>query len=180
MGYYAENPYSGRAAVRLGHYAPALLSVSILGVIAVGLYPLPGPLLLTVPLALLVVVVMSWLMMRQHDRQLCEQCVASMPLNPAELAARLKRRFWLAHTGMQRRFLVPYLVVLIGSNFATGTAVGKLGWALIQLSMVYLIVSHSTHRRLQPWCPWCKEGGGGQEREDVTPPTSPVDRRQPV
>jgi hypothetical protein len=101
-------------------------------------------------------------MMRAHDRTLCEHCVASMPLNPSEQAVRYKRRFWMSHTGAERRFIVPYLVVLLGSNFFPGT-IGRIAWAVIQASMIYLILSYSTHRRLQPWCPWCREGGGGDE-----------------
>ena len=101
-----------------------------------------------------------------------------MPLNAAEQAVKYKRRFWLAHTGSEPRFLIPYIAVLIGSNFATSTA-GRIGWALIQLSMIYLILSNTTHRRFQPWCPWCSDGGGGQE-VDETPPVIPHDDRTPV
>jgi hypothetical protein len=162
----------------LGHHANEILIVSIVAVVALGLFPLPGLFRFTVPLALFGVVLLSWLLMRQHDRRLCEQCLLSMPLNPSEKAGRLKRRFWMAHTGSEPRFLIPYLVVLISSNFATST-VGRIGWAIIQLSMIYLIMSQSTHRRLQPWCPWCSEGGGGSEIEEPDP-VLPQDDQQLV
>jgi hypothetical protein len=165
-------------ADRLGHHANEILIVSILAVVAVGLFPLPGLFAFSVPIAMFGVVLLSWLLMRQHDRRLCEQCLLSMPLNPSQQAVRYKRRFWMAHTGSEPRFLIPYLVVLISSNFATST-VGRIGWAVMQLSMIYLIMSQSTHRRLQPWCPWCSEGGGGTE-VDETPPVVPHDDRQPV
>ena len=116
-----------------------MLVGSIAAAVFVGLYPLPGP-LYTVPMTLFAFVLPSWLMMRAHDRRLCEQCVMAMPLNPAEKATKLKRRFWMAHTGSEPRFLIPYLAVLISSNFATST-IGRIGWALIQLTMVYLILS---------------------------------------
>jgi hypothetical protein len=176
MADFARLPWTERAAERLGHYATEMLIVSILGVVLLGLYPLPGLFMVSVPIALFGFVLLSWLLMRQHDRRLCEKCVMSMPLNPSEQAQRLRRRFWMAHTGSEPRFLVPYLVVLVASNFATTTA-GRVGWALIQLSMVYLILSNSTHRRLQPWCPWCSEGGGGEGVEE-TPPVLPNDDRQ--
>ncbi|MBE7189375.1 hypothetical protein [Jatrophihabitans endophyticus] len=170
--------WRGRAADRLGHHASSMLLVSIVAVVAIGLRPLPGLFLFTVPLALFAVVLLSWALMRQHDRRLCEACVAAMPLNAAEQSVRYKRRFWLAHTGSEPRFLIPYLAVLIGSNFATST-VGRIGWAVIQLSMIYLILSTTTHRRFQPWCPWCSDGGGGQEVPE-TPPVVPHDDRTPV
>ena len=106
--------------------------------------------------------------------------MASMPLNAAEQAGRYQRRFWMAHTGAEQRFLIPYLVVLLGSNFFPGTT-GRIAWAAIQSSMIYLILSYSTHRRLQPWCPWCSDGGGGEEREDpVRPRPLPDTPRQLV
>jgi hypothetical protein len=45
--------------------------------------------------------------------------------------------------------------------------------------MIYLILAYTTHRRLQPWCPWCRSDGGG-EHEDTSPTPPPVDHRQPV
>jgi hypothetical protein len=161
----------------MGHYAPVVLMAAIGAAIAVGLHPLPGALLFTVPIALLSLVLISWLLLRRHDRRLCELCVAAMPLDPSRQAARYARRFRLAHIGSEPRKLIPYLVVLIGSNFAPGP-IGRIFWALVQSSMIYLILSYSTHRRLQPWCPVCSQGGGGSEHEDpVTPDPRPTDRR---
>jgi hypothetical protein len=176
MAESARLPWSERAGERLGHHATPMLMGSIVAVVAIGLYPLPGALSFSVPITLFAFVLLSWVLMRQHDRRLCEQCVMSMPLNPSEQAQKLKRRFWMAHTGSEPRFLIPYLVVLIGSNFAT-TPVGRAGWAVMQLSMVYLILSQATHRKLQPWCPWCSDGGGG-EHVDETPPVLPHDDHQ--
>ena len=51
--------------------------------------------------------------------------MATMPLNAAERAVKLHRRFWMAHTGSEKRFLIPYLVVLIGSNFAIGLGIDR-------------------------------------------------------
>ena len=164
-------PYSGGLARSWGHRAPQLLSVAILGAIALGV-GLITPTLLTMltSLVLLVFVIVTWLFMRQHDRQLCESCAASMPLNAAEHAARYGRRFRLAHAGSNPRVMVPYLIVLVGSNFLTGP-VGRIGWALVQSTMIYLIMAHSSHRKLQPWCPQCSGGDG--RRDDVDVPDSP-------
>jgi hypothetical protein len=176
----AENRLATRVADVWGHVAPEVLCASIVGAILLGLRPPQGVLMLTLPIALMAVVLMSWLLMRRHDRRLCEQCMAAMPLNAAEQAGKYKRRFWMAHTGAERRFLIPYLAVLLGSNFFPGTW-GRIAWAIIQTSMIYLIMSHVAHRRFQPWCPWCSSGGGGTEREDdVTPPPLPDNDRQLV
>ncbi|MEO6884956.1 MAG: hypothetical protein ABI232_01535 [Jatrophihabitantaceae bacterium] len=169
MSSIGVSPWGGRAAARWGHYAPTLLCGSIFAAILIGLRPLPGTLALTAPLALVAFVLASWLFMRQHDRRLCELCVSAMPLNMSEQAARYQRRFWLAHRGGDVRYVGPYLLVLIGTNFLPGT-VGRIIWALVQCTMIYLIASYTAHRRLQPWCPWCRGDGGGGEREDAPPP----------
>lgn len=164
-------------SARFGHHAGRLLIASIIAVVAVGLHPLPDMFLFTVPLVLFAFVIVAFLAMRAHDRRLCEQCAAHIPLNPAARAKKLERRFWMAHTGSEPRFLVPYLVVLLSSNLAVDTTFGKGAWAVIQLSMIYLIMSQQTHRTLQPWCPWCSDGGGGEE-VDNTPPSLPQDDRE--
>jgi hypothetical protein len=173
-------PYPGGLARNWGHYAPQLLSGSILLIIALGFRPhgvgLPT---LLASLLLLVFVLLTWLQMRDHDRRLCERCASSMPLNAAAHAARYQRRFWLVHTGSNPRLLVPYLLVLLGSNFLTSTP-GRAVWALAQASMIYLILAHASHRKLQPWCPWCSGGGGGSERFDADPDLPRGDHRQLV
>jgi hypothetical protein len=174
----ASLPWGERLAASLGHRASEMLVVSVLAVVVIQFVPIPPFVALTVSITLFAFVLLSWLLLRDHDRRLCEQCVTSMPLNPSEQAVRYKRRFWMAHTGSEPRFLVPYIVVLVSSNFATSPA-GRIGWAIIQLSMVYLILAQGTHRRLQPWCPWCSDGGGGEEI-DETPPVLPHDDRQLV
>lgn len=173
-------PWAGRLAARWGHFAPELLMVAIGAMIVMRFRPPPQALALTAPLSLVALVITSWLLMRRHDRGLCEHCMAAMPLNPSAQATRYQRRFWVSHTGTERRYLIPYLVVLFGSNFAPGTA-GRVGWVVVQSSMIYLILAYSTHRRLQPWCPWCRQGGGGSDAEDpVTPDPVPGNRRQLV
>lgn len=178
MAESAHLPWGERLSSALGHYASNMLIVAIVAVVALQLVPLPPVMALTLAVTVFAFVLLSWLLMREHDRRLCEKCVLDMPLNPAEQALRLRRRFWMAHTGAEPRFFVPYLVVLISSNFAMST-IGRIGWALIQLSMVYLILAQVTHRRLQPWCPWCSDGGGGDEVDD-RPPVLPNDDRQLV
>ena len=181
MAEYAQ-PRSERLISIWGHHAPELLCASILLAVGVGLLPPPGMLALTLPITLMAFTLFTWLAMRHHDRRLCESCMATMPLNAAEKAVKLRRRFWMSHTGSEKRFLIPYLVVLLGSNFAIPLGiVGKTFWAVMQLSMIFLVLSNTTHRRLQPWCPWCSDGGGGlDEKDDVTPPPLPDNDRQLV
>jgi hypothetical protein len=165
---------AARAFRLWGHFAADLLCGTVVAAIAVALYPPPAALALTVPTALVAVVVACWLAMRQHDRSLCEHCVAALPLDAAERAARCRLRFRLAHAGNEPRLLVPYLAGLALVNFAPGPA-GRVVWMLAQLTLVYLLRCTVTHRRLQPWCPWCR--GGGQEDPASTDPLPDDDRQ---
>jgi hypothetical protein len=171
-------PYPGRAADRWGHFSARILIAAIVVSIVLGLRPLPysNPGALFVPLLLFIVVIASAVLMRQHDRRLCEQCLAAMPLNAAEMATRYHRRFAVTHLAEQPRMVVGYLLMLLGANLAllgTGVLPHRVEltlWAACQSTMIYLIVAHSTHRRLQPWCPQCSGRDGGGEWLTSTDP----------
>ena len=180
MAYYeAAGTAFGPSASRWGHWSPHLLVAAILTSIALVLRPLPPtPLALLVPVLVVAVVLVSWLTMRQHDRGLCELCMASMPLNPSEAATRCRRRFVVTHLGSDRRALAAYLIVLVGSNLlllpgpGLLQTVGQYAWAAAQVTLIYLVVCYTTHRRLQPWCPECQGRGPGEEERLPDPSPS--------
>ena len=180
MSMSIELPYASGPGRRWGHYAPQLLSASILAVIALAFRPYAVNAATGAATGgLLIFVLFTWAKMRQHDRGLCEQCMHSMPLNATEHAARYTRRFWLAHSGGRARYVIPTWRVLIATNFLTTTP-GRVVWAVVQCSMIYLILAYSTHRKLQPWCPWCSEGGGGSDQFDLDPDLPKGNDRQLV
>jgi hypothetical protein len=159
-----------------GHFSPLLLKLAIAATIAFGVFAgAPSVVGALMRVGLLAFVVLTWLRMRQHDRRLCEACAASIPLNASERAHRHRRKFATAHAGTNAKIVVPYLIVLLGSNFLLTVPGGRWPWAVVQASMIYLISAHSMHRKLQPWCPWCSEGGGGAERS-ADEPDSPRGR----
>ena len=172
-GSFANEPLGAR----IGHHGAQVLIGSIVALIAVVVFPLPSdnPAALGVPLLLFAVVLMAWALMRRHDRSMCELCLRTMPLDAAAAAQRKQRRLAVVHLGENRRVVAAYMVVLLGSNgllFLQSTP-ARLVWAVVQFSMVYLLLAQSTHRTLQPWCPWCSDGGGGDDVVD-TPEPSPV------
>jgi hypothetical protein len=177
-----ELPHSSvRLRERWGHWSAHLLIAAIGASILLGLRAgTPTTLTLLSALGLLVFVLMTWLMMRQHDRRLCESCAKAIPLNAAEQASQYRRRFATVHAGSNPRIVVPYLIILIGSNFLVTNPTGRYVWAAVQATMMYLIAAHATHRRLQPWCPWCSDGGGGDPPIAVDEPDSPRGGRQLV
>ena len=178
MAYYeAAGTAFGPSASRWGHWSPHVLVGAIVTSIALVLRPLPpSPASLLVPVLVMAVVLVSWLTMRQHDRGLCELCMAAMPLNPSEAATRCRRRFVVTHLGSDRRALAAYLIVLVASNVLLLPApgifhtLGQYAWAAVQVTLIYLVVCYTTHRRLQPWCPECQGRGPGDE-ERLSDPT---------
>jgi hypothetical protein len=167
----------GPSASRWGHWAPQVLIGAIVASILLVLRPLPAsPAFLLAPFLIVAVVLGSWIAMRQHDRMLCERCMSAMPLNPSEVAARCRLRFAVTHMGSDRRALAAYLLVLVMSNLllmapaGIARTIGEYAWAAVQTTLIYLVLCHCTHRRLQPWCPEC-EGGGPGDDERVSDPT---------
>lgn len=176
--FHASLPWTTRAASRWGHWGAQLLVTSIVATVALALRPPPpgNPLALEAPVALFFFVLTSWGFMRQHDRRLCEFCMASLPLDASQVAARYRRRLAVAHIGSDLRITAAYLIVLIASSPVLlntkllPTPMAQLVWAAIQASMIYLVLSYRTHRKLQPWCPQCRGGDGGHDHVDAPEP----------
>jgi hypothetical protein len=174
IDYFGATPWPSRMAAWWGHRAANVLIGAIFAAIALRLHPLAAGSMLSLlaPVSVMVLVITSWLLMRQHDRRLCESCMSTMPLNAAEVAARRRMRFQVTHLGSNKALVVSYLIVLVGSAFVPGM-VGLLVWTAAQLSMIYLVLSYSSHRKLQPWCPWCNERGPGEDDEVDAPDPVP-------
>lgn len=166
---FSSRPFTADVINRWGHWAAQLLIGAISAAILLRILPIApdNPMAVGAPLALMTLVVVSWLLMRKHDRRLCERCMTAMPLNASESATRYRRRLATAHLGSNKPLVVAYLAVLIGSAFLPG-AVGLAIWAIAQASMIYLLLSYTTHRRLQPWCRSCR--GRGDEGDSVDSP----------
>jgi hypothetical protein len=145
--------------------------------------PLPpsSPAALAAPILLVAAVVATWVQMRRHDRTLCELCMAAMPLNPSADAQRLRRRLAVAHLGSERRAVVAYLLVLVAFDLLLvivppeALTYASYLWAAVQSTLIYLVLAHSAHRRLQPWCPGCRDGGG--DSGIGAPDPLPIDSR---
>jgi hypothetical protein len=165
----SDSAWLGRGASRWGHFGSAGLTISVVATIMLVLRPpaATGGSALIAPAIILAFALISWRAMRQHDRRLCEACARSMPLNTAEVAARYRMRFAVAHAASVKWIVISYLVVLVGSDVVLlpGAVNERLVWAAIQSTMVYLVLAYSSHRRFQPWCPQCRGGHGERDSE---------------
>ena len=154
----------------VGHYAPWLLTTLVGTLIVLTLVPavsssVAWQLLTMVQVAVIVLA----LSMFAHNRHLCARCLASVPLDAASASARYAVRFRVAHLFERKLYALAYLTLVFGSSLLYGHPVGRYGWATVQASLVYLLLVYVTHQRLQPWCPYCRNGG-----DERTVPTTPT------
>lgn len=157
----------------VGHYAPWILAGVVGALVVTTVLPaawamLPWP----VPLALIPLALYVGISIIVHNRQLCERCVAALPLDASATAGRYGRRFRVAHLFQDRLFAVCYLLVVAASFVLYADPVGRYATALVESSLVYLLFVYVTHQRLQPWCPYCRQGGDERDAPIVPDPVS--------
>lgn len=151
----------------LGHRAADILCALVAALVICRYWMPTGLPTLIAAAVLIVLVVAAYLLMRRHDRRLCEHCVRALPLMAAEQAHRKRLRFHTAHA-LSNRWGLGYPLVIVGVGFIPGLA-GSILSTITQLGLVYLIRCAVTHSRLQPWCPRCRNGGTDQKTESPRP-----------
>ena len=168
-------------ATRWGHAGPHIL-VGIMGSMAVlAIVPITYPTGARpmISLTFIVVMVSTWLEMRKHNRTLCEYCVADFPLNPAESAQTYSRRLDTVHRLADKKVAAKFLMMVLVACLLPIVAPTELQvparilWLASLGSVVYVVLSGVTHRRLQPWCPQCGQQGGSDKID--TPEPMPLD-----
>lgn len=161
-----------RFLVRLGHYGPPVFLVFVAWSITLdcGVHP-PGALIVISAVAMIATILAQW---GYHDRRLCERCIAAAPaLNPDAAVARWDPALRVCH---RPKRVVATLSVLLLAGLVASAALR--GWpsGLLNGITITLIGAASTaqwqHTRLQPWCPYCHWGDGGDEETVPDPDPS--------
>jgi hypothetical protein len=115
-------------------------------------------------------------LLARHDARLCESCVGSLPLNAQEQSQSWRKvflKYW--HCGR----LVPLVVfggMITSLIFLNGvkSAVSIAGLPM-DVAIVAMWTAELHHRRLLPWCPWCRGDGGYDETvPEPVPPSVKV------
>jgi hypothetical protein len=190
-GFAGRHPRLSPLMIRVGHYSTPLQLV---------LYPLvyllpvlnsaflfrkdgPTPWWTAVFVAGLVAIVLNLLVSLAalvHDRSLCLLDVQQAPLlDPQGAATRYRRRLRLRHSRRAMVLsLVPMLWVILQPSLGpflpswARLALIPVAGAIIAWTIYLSVVCVSTHRRLEPWCPYCHWGDGGDE--EVAPQPDPA------
>lgn len=117
----------------------------------------------------------------RHKRTLCDRCVQEWPLNGSEVAEQRARSLAFFHYSSSRGYLLCLFTVLIAST-ALERLVPPLQRPIDAVTFVYFgtfLWLISRHNGMEPWCPRCRdEGGGGIE--EVVPDPDPVRENTPT
>lgn len=133
-----------------------------------------------------------------HWNKYCDRCAHLMLLIPDKSAEQAKKETFLlrlTHWGMdihlghiriRKHYLpIPLFIGLLFTALIADTLISRLvGTATYSADVSHLFVfaipvgimcwSIYRHKRLQPWCPFCKDNGGGDGDEVVEPTPDPA------
>lgn len=112
-----------------------------------------------------------------HSAKPCEECAVEFRTDAPEYAAR--RRKTLAVHHKPTFFTAPSLLAGAMSLFFNGVWADAL-WSASAVLGLTLALFNRFHRAYQPWCPFCRHGGRGDEREEVPDPTGGHGRPVPA
>lgn len=179
-----------RAAMWLGHYEPVINPVfdaALIGYVLTWIWLQARP-----PLVAVFAIVATGNLAAMfcgdliHGRNLCPRDIDDTLLDPQGAVNKNLRRLQWAHGTWPRRLgLIASLTVI--ALLVTVPQLAHLPWPVRAVASVLAVVagvavtygalSLYTHRRLQPWCPWCQHGGGGPRSHVTAPDPQPVGTR---
>jgi hypothetical protein len=110
----------------------------------------------------------------QHREHLCERCAAATPLDPQKQVVRWKTLLRLTH--VKNLFWIWLGIIAVQVAVTHAVPPGPLPYAVdaaVSFLIGVLITAVWVHNRLQPWCPYCRWGKGG-EHEEVPDPDPAV------
>lgn len=111
----------------------------------------------------------------RHSRSLCERCAAKTPLDPQAAVQRRARWLRLFHLINSVPALTALVVLYVGGILVLPADFSAyLAEAPLYLFWAVAAAANLIHRPLEPWCPRCNWGDGGDEEDVPAPPPVPV------
>jgi len=180
MGKQAFNNSVRAASATLTHMENYALAGAVVVAIAVLFGPLPSILdVLATAVALVWAVIVVASHFHQHDATLCVGCIEEVPANAPVCAQRRRKLLWFHHFRYERMVglvVIPLLLVAppllclvlhIQPSVITRMAcIPAFVWGFVGA------YAASQHRRLRPWCSYCR---GWDEDGDHEPSPTPVE-----
>lgn len=196
IGSSSSGPEPGSALMRLGrrvgHRGDRALTWVLASTIATAFaFRLADLKSLAIPFCGAVVLLLAavFVVEHAHDRRLCEACIADMPLSPGDAAHKIRRRLQLVHWTKDHKTTwntIELLIVVSGVGMDSMPAAGPVALAVMLTFLLagvgvfwWFLLAVRAHKRLGPWCPYCRrdDGGGGLVIPDPEPADSTSRRR---
>jgi hypothetical protein len=183
------NEAMNRAAMWSGHYVLQIIAVclvlSVIAGVAADLGVLTGWPAEASDLVTFVPMVYAALNRNFHERNavLCNRHFHETPDDPAEAVRQARWALRMTHKINRPWLVVPLVIVallvqdLLKRVLHQPALVSSLPVGVAFIGMSGMCWVGSVHERLQPWCPFCRRGGGGEDRTVV--PTDPTGSRLP-
>lgn len=147
-----------------GHYAAPVamwtLALSAAFDILTFVVSVPLFVILVITPLTMIVLVASLVALYLHARRLCESCARSMPLDCAQQAQKQRVHLHLVHVldSNKKAYWGVLIALIVALIIVHGVAAVVLS-VLFKLSGAEIVYGSVTHKKLQPWCPWCGERG---------------------
>lgn len=163
-------PLSLRGAA-IGHYGPWILAGLVPVMCTVGLLTLHRSFTyrLVYDNLLVLTTIVIGCMVFDHVDTPCVRC-ARIPVNGGEAAE--EQMPWLHWYHYVGTYLISAAAFLWGVSWMLpNTAPGRILTAAGAFLLLPWGVLHRVHGRLKPWCPWCRDDGGHEDRESDPDPS---------
>ena len=166
---------SERAAMWLGHYSTLFLLAAVAASVADDAAGQPnGPVDWAMDAFWLAAIAAFMIDLGRHRERLCERCVAASPLDPQAPVDRWRPVLRLHHD--RRAMLVVFGAILAWDFVSAGLFKHPPSWVLAVDALVAVVIGASyaitwQHRRLYPWCPFCRWDEGGEHEVSPKIPT---------
>lgn len=113
-----------------------------------------------------------------HKERLCERCIATTPLD-AQAQAERRRPVLRLHHALKIRTAVTAVLLALSLWVTRGRH--PPGWsyladAVFLAALGVSLGSNFWHRKLYPWCPYCRWGDGGDHEASPDVPAPAVSR----
>ncbi|WP_329147175.1 hypothetical protein OIU91_16585 [Streptomyces sp. NBC_01456] len=116
----------------------------------------------------------------RHSDTLCEPCVAEFRVDAPEYAASKSWVFSLEHRGRAAVWIFVLGAIAV-QLVLDDTLASKVATIVINTLFIASAFVNRFHRTYQPWCPYCRDnGGGGHEHTEVPDPAGGHGRPVPA
>lgn len=113
-----------------------------------------------------------------HNKNLCEPCLADMPLDGPAMAEKKARELRIFHSLYDDRRMSVVLalpsVLGLGVWKIKSRKLSSAAYLALAMPDIYLAHIRRTHFKLEPWCPQCHPHDKDDDREDVPDPVGGV------